>query len=110
MKLGLEDKFRERRLEMLKNDLLGHKLVDIGLSFDDKSTKISFASPVIPQPFHMGCRLEFEFDIGHSSVGLLVDDEEIFRNVKVELLPSKNSGLRETSLKSALRIIKLLHK
>ena len=95
---------------MLKNYLLRYKLVDVGLSFNDKSTKISFASPVIPQPFHMGCRLEFEFDIGYSSVGLLVDEEEILRNVKVELLSPKNSRLRETSLKSALRIIKLLHK
>ena len=94
---------------MLKNYLLSHKLVDVGLSFDDKSTKISFASPVIPQPFNMGCRLKFEFNIGYSSVGLLVDDEEIFRNVKVELLSPKNSGLGETSLESTLRIIKLLH-
>lgn len=95
---------------MLEHYPLGHELVDVVLGFDHESAKITFPTSVIPEPLHVGGWLEFQFNVGDSGVGFLVDDEEIFGDIKVKLLSSKNPGFGQTSLESALGIIELLHK
>jgi hypothetical protein len=106
MKLGLQGNFLKLHFECLQNDAGSDEFVHVTLCLNDESTENTFAAfLVLPQPFNVGGREEFEDDLWLFTVRLSVDDDAVRGYVQIKFFlfaEFEDGGFLEPRLEEAL--------